>query len=480
MSLACTLALLLAAAAAGTVAPEEAVVAPAGEVAPGGTTEPVSAPATGAEVGAATARPEVGAAADPEVGRPAAPTGPGVGRAAAPVGTGAVRPAFEPGLAHEVQRLRAAAELRGVGRFADAAAIYEELYDARPAAELLLAAARTRAAAGQHAHALAYLSQLVASGELTAAETQVAYGELQTAQRSVTPVTVRAQMPARSDDAAPRLRAEFLAQTPAEQRPPLEFPLPRGTGPTRAAIVQLDPGPWRVRVDEPGLAHIDVLVEVSERPGPALQLDLRPPADGLPQPQRRRLVGALVGLGGVTLAGGAGVTLGYEFTRLRPTLAGDCDDERFCNATLAAATTGRSVGTALTGAGVGVLLGGLTGLLKDPTRRRRAWIFELVLGGAGIAGGSFAVALAARGFEAESASPAAWGDPEHMRTLNLRAGQHSLAAAGLGLGSGLVFGAAAGLIRTRIYQQRQRQRQSLSLAPSLARGGFGLALAGRF
>ena len=210
--------------------------------------------------------------------------------------------------------------------------------------------------------------------------------------------------------------------------------MPRGTGPTRAAIVQLDPGPWRVRVDEPGLAHIDVLVEVSERPGPALQLDLRPPADGLPQPQRRRLVGALVGLGGVTLAGGAGVTLGYEFTRLRPTLAGDCDDERFCNATLAAATTGRSVGTALTGAGVGVLLGGLTGLLKDPTRRRRAWIFELVLGGAGIAGGSFAVALAARGFEAESASPAAWGDPEHMRTLNLRAGQHSLAAAGLAVG----------------------------------------------
>ncbi len=475
MSLVCTLALLLAAAAAGSVAPEAGAaseVTPAGEAGPADATEParepVSAPAAGAEVGAGpgAVRPEVGAA------------GPGVGRPAAPVGTGVVRPAFEPGLAHEVQRLRAAAELRGVGRFADAAAIYEELYDARPAPELLLAAARTRAAAGQHAHALAYLSQLVASGELTAAETQVAYGELQMAQRSVTPVTVRAQMPARSDDAAPRLRVEFLAQTPAEQRPPLEFPLPRGTGPTRAAIVQLDPGPWRVRVDEPGLAPIDVLIEVSERPGPALQLDLRPPADGLPQPQRRRLVGALVGLGGVMLAGGAGVTLGYEFTRLRPALAGGCNDELFCNATLAAATTGRSVGTALTGAGVGVLLGGLTGLLKDPRQRRRAWIFELVLGGAGIAGGSFAVALAARGFEAESASPAAWGDPEHMRTLNLRAGQHSLAAAGLGLGSGLVFGAAAGLIRTRIYHQRQRR--SLSLAPSLPRGGFGLALAGRF
>lgn len=393
-------------------------------------------------------------------------------------GTGAVRPAFEPGLAHEVQRLRAAAELRALGRFAEAAAIYEELYDARAESGLLLAAARTRAAAGQHAHALAYLSQLVASGTLTAAETQVAYSELQMAQRSVTPVTVRAQMPMRSDEAAPRLRAEFLAQATGEQRPPLEFALPSaGVGSAQAVIVQLDPGPWRLRVDEPGLAHIDLLVEVSERPGPALQLDLRPPAEGLPQSQRRRLVGALAGLGGVTLAAGAGVTLVYEFTRLRPALAGPCDDEAACDTTVAAALTGRSFGAALAGAGGGVLVGGLTGLIADPRQRRRAWIFELVLGAAGIAGGSFAVALAARGVEGELGSPAPWGDPNHMRSLNLRVGQHTLAATGLGLSSGLVFGAAAGLVRTRIYHQRQRR---LSLAPALPRGGFGLALAGRF
>ncbi len=87
------------------------------------------------------------------------------------------------------------------------------------------------------------------------------------------------------------------------------------------------------------------------------------------------------------------------------------------------------------------------------------------------------MALAARGVEGEIGSSAPWGDPDHMRSLNLRAGQHTLAAVGLGLGSGLVFSAAAGLVRTRIYHQRQRR---LSLAPSLPRGGFGLALAGRF
>lgn len=394
------------------------------------------------------------------------------------VGTGAVRPAFEPGLAHEVQRLRAAAELRGQGKFAEAAAIYEELYDARPAPELLLAAARTRAAAGQHAHALAYLSQLVASGQLTAAETQVAYGELQAAQRSLTPVTVRAQMPLGSDELAPRLRAEYLAHSPDEQRPLLEFPLPAGTGLTRAAIVQLDPGPWRLQIDEPGLSRIDVLIEVGARPGPALQLDLRPRAEGLPQKQRRRLVGALVGLGGVTLAVGTGVTVGYEFTRLRPALGGSCANEPFCNLRLGAALTGRSTGAALMGAGAGILLGGLTGLIADPRRRRQAWIFEVVLGVAGVAGGSFAVALAARGLEGEVDTPAPWEDPDHQRTLNLRAGQHTLAAAGLGLGSGLVFGGAAGLVRSRIYHQRLRR--SLSFAPAPQRGGFGLALAGRF
>ena len=471
MSVACVLALLLAAPAAGVVAPETGAVTPG--PAPGGSGATVEAGSGVGREGPGSAAPVGTGAVTPafEPGR----EGPG---SAAPVGTGAVTPAFEPGLANEVQRLRAAAELRAAGRFAEAAAIYEALYDGRHAPELLLAAARTRGAAGQYAHVLVYLSHLVASGQLTAADTQVVYGELQAAQGAVTPVTVRAQMPARAGEAPLRLRAEFLAQSPGEQRPPLEFLVPAGVGATRAATVQLDPGPWRVRVDEPGLARVDLLLEVGTVPGEPLQLDLRLPADGLPQPQRRRLVGALVGLGGVTLAAGAGVTAAWELTRVRPALGSSCDELSGCDATLAAAVTGRGVGGALIGAGSGVLLAGLTGLFDDPRRRRGAWIFELVLGGAGVAGGSFATALAARGFEREVAADAPWGDANHMRALELRARQHTFAAAGLGLGSGLVFGAAAGLVRSRIYQQRQRN--SLALAPTIGRGGFGLTLAGRF
>ena len=438
MSVACVLALLLAAPAAGVVAPETGAVTPG--PAPGGSGATVEAGSGVGREGPGSAAPVGTGAVTPafEPGR----EGPG---SAAPVGTGAVTPAFEPGLANEVHRLRAAAELRAAGRFAEAAAIYEALYDGRHAPELLLAAARTRGAAGQYAHVLVYLSHLVASGQLTAADTQVVYGELQAAQGAVTPVTVRAQMPARAGEALLRLRAEFLAQSPGEQRPPLEFLVPAGVGATRAATVQLD---------------------------------LRLPADGLPQPQRRRLVGALVGLGGVTLAAGAGVTAAWELTRVRPALGSSCDELSGCDATLAAAVTGRGVGGALIGAGSGVLLAGLTGLFDDPRRRRGAWIFELVLGGAGVAGGSFATALAARGFEREVAADAPWGDANHMRALELRARQHTFAAAGLGLGSGLVFGAAAGLVRSRIYQQRQRN--SLALAPTIGRGGFGLTLAGRF
>ncbi len=119
------------------------------------------------------------------------------------------------------------------------------------------------------------------------------YSELQAAQGAVTPVTVRAQMPARSGEAPLRLRAEFLAQSPGEQRPPLEFLVPAGAGATRAATVQLDPGPWRVRIDEPGLARVDLLIEVGTQAGASrCSSTFASPADGLPQPQRRRLVGA--------------------------------------------------------------------------------------------------------------------------------------------------------------------------------------------
>jgi hypothetical protein len=390
--------------------------------------------------------------------------------------------AVAPALAGDrASRLRVAAEHRAARRYSEAASVYEGLYAERGEPGMLLEAARSRQAAGQYAHAVAYLSQLVASGQLTAADMQVAYGELQAAQRELTPVSVRVELPAGQGAASPRLTAEYLALTPREQRPPLGFPLPPGAVPVRVVILQLDPGAWRLQVDEPGLAAVDVLVDVTRQPGLEVRLDLRPPAEGagLPLAQRRRLAAVLGGIGGVMLAVGAGLTASWELGPVRRTLARpSCDDRLACQRDHAVAVGVRSGGTGLLGAGAGALLGGLTGLVRDPRRRRSLWISELVLGGAGVVGGSFAVALAAHGFDEQNDAGRAWGDPEYVRTIDLRGDQHSIAAAGLGLGSGLAFASAAALVRTRRYHQRQRSQ--LGVTPSLARGSLGLTVSGRF
>jgi hypothetical protein len=444
MPVASALALLLVAPAAGTGAPEAGTAGVAPTVAPTVAGDPADEPA--------------------------------------PAGTDAISPAFPDGPARggAGERARVAAEHHAARRYAEAALEYEALFAELSEPGHLLQAARARAAAGHHAHAVAYLSRLLASGKLTAADTQVAYGELQAAQRGVTPVTVRVELASDQRDASPWLTAQFVPHFASEQRPPLEFPLPPGAGPVRVVMLQLDPGVWRLQVDDPALAPVDVQVEVLAQPGDPVLLDLRPPPEdtGLPPPQRRRLIGVLGGLGGAVLGVGVGLTVRGELAQFRPALSRPgCDDLLTCRRSVASAASGRSTGAALIGAGAGMLVGGLTGMISDPRQRRLAWILELALGGAGVVGGSFAVALAARGFDRENVTQGRpWGDPTYVGTIDRRADQHTIAAAGLGLGSGLAFSAAAGLLRTRVHYHRQRVRPALGVRP----GGLALSISGAF
>ena len=391
----------------------------------------------------------------------------------------------EPGSRDE--RVHMASLEHNARRYAEAARAYEALYEEIYDPALLLAAARSRQAARHNAHAAVYLGQLVASGQLTAADTQIAYGELQAAQRAVTPVTVRVHLPVELAAASPRLTAHYVTRYAAQQRPPLEFPLPPGSVPVRVVILQLDPGPWRLQIDDPALAAVDVLVDVLVQPGAAVELDLRRhAAPGLPRTQRHRLAAALGGLGGALVGVGVGLTVRGELGQVQPTLArpaASCPERLACREELAAAVTGRSVGAGLLAAGAGAMLGGLTALVRDDHRRRILWILELALGGAGAVGGGFAVAMAARGFDRENvAGDRPWGDPEYADTIQRRGQQHTLAAAGLGLGSGLAFGAATGLIHTRSYHRRHPAAIDRRVRPGLGIGaaGLGLTLSGRF
>jgi hypothetical protein len=393
--------------------------------------------------------------------------------AASPAGGTAVDEPGPPDLiigGKEARARRAAGEF-AARRYPQAARDYEALFAEFDEPDFLLAAGRSRLAAGHRAHAVAYLSRLVASGLLTASATQVAYGELAAAQRGLTPVTLRVALPTDLDH-SPKVSAEYVAPSAAESRPALEFPLPGGPGPERVLLLQLDPGAWRLRVDDPALAPVDVGIDVLVQRGHALKLDLRPhePGEGSPR-LRLRLVGVLGGLGGAALGAGIGVTVVGDL-RLRRTLArgsGTCLEQPGCSQDLADTAGLRSLGAGILGVGAGATIAGLTGLIRDPERRRRLWLSELAVGGAGILGGGVAVALAARGFNRDHVED----DP--LGPVERRAAQHTVAAAGLGLGGGLAVAAAVALLHTRSDRQR-RPRPALGLGP----GGVRVSVTGRF
>jgi len=375
-------------------------------------------------------------------------------------------------------RARAAAGAFAARDYPAAARAYEALFAEFDEPGFLLAAGRSRLAAGHRAHAIAYLSRLLASGLLTASDTQVAYGELEAAQKGVTPVTLRVQLPADLDH-VPRFTAEHVRPDAGDPRPPLEFPLPAGLSPTRVLLLQLDPGTWRLEIDDPALASMELLVEVLGQPGDPLQLDLRPHGRGPGWP-RLRLVGVLTGAGAATLAAGIGVTIvgDRSVQRTVARASGACLERSDCRDTLADTTTLRSLGAGIIGAGGGAALVGLTGLTREPRLRRRLWAAELAVGGAGMVGSAVAVALAARGFnDAAVASGRPAGDPEVQALVERRLAQHTLAAAGLGLGSGLAVAAAVALLWARPDTQVS---PALGLSPEGLGRGLELTVSGRF
>lgn len=395
----------------------------------------------------------------------------------------AVSVASEPGPADAEQRVhadrearaRAAAGAYAARNYREAARAYEALYAEFDEPGYLLAAGRSRLAAGHRAHAVAYLGRLLASGLLTATDTQVAYGELEAAQRGVTPVTLRVQLPADLDH-VPEISAEYVAP---DARPRLEFPVPAGLGPTRVLLLLLDPGPWRLEVDDAALATVELRVDVLGQPGEPIQLDLRPHARGPGWP-RLRLVGVLTGAGSATLAAGIGVTVvgdrSVQRTLTRPPEA--CIEYADCRDTLADTTTLRSLGAGLIGAGGGAMVVGLTGLTRGAALRRRLWVAELAVGGLGMVGSAVALALAARDFNQEAvASGRPAGDPEVQALVERRTAQHTVAAAGLGLGSGLAVAAAIALLWAR---PDGRVQPGIGGNPGGLGRGLTLAVSGRF
>lgn len=400
------------------------------------------------------------------------------------------------------ERVRKAYEAYEKQRFDDSALEFEGLWKEYKEPQFLFNAAASRAPAGHHAHAVAYLSDYLAASGLSAEDRKEAEAMRAASLRDTVAVRVELQVEGQASSSV-GFTAQHVPKLASDIRPPLPFTPTQVAGAVRTRVVQLDPGEWKIRVEAEGFVPAEQVVQVVQGAQPVVRLALvrAPVADTpgpvapteLPDDVRGKFVKGGSIAGGLVLLGGVGaLTPGaLRFSSgFKADAAGCMTQEGLtgCRETLAQAGMLRAAGAGLLGAGAGGLVGGLTGLIRDPDKRRKAWIAEAAIGGAAVVGGAVWVVLSARSFTEQNSQGAdtmtsTWGDETDRGGAKKFATQHTAAAAVLGLGSGLVVSAVAGLLLERAYgggKRRTAAMRSLKLAGGASPTWSGLVLSGRF
>lgn len=392
-----------------------------------------------------------------------APSGP-AGPASPAAGTSA--PA---GASERRSRAREAFER---GRFAEAALEFEELWREGHIASDLFNAAASRFALRHHTHAVAHLDALLELPGLTPAQRDEATALARTARAETRPVTLelRTQRPL---DGPLSVTLTFVSTFASDVRPDLTIAVVPGERP----VLSLDPGAWRLRVDDPRFEAEVQEVRVEASAPAALALDLRPRQDA------RALRRFALGWGGagtalvVAGAGLLGVGQGRWSSRLNGPVEGCQPGDpvyaiEACRSGVAAAGTLRTAGAGVLGAGTGALLGGLIARVAEPRKRRLAWIVTASLGGLASVGGGVALGLGARSFVGQD-DLSAW-TADDRRAVDRAGTTHTIGAVFLGLGTGTLASALTGLALDR------SGRFLVSASPQLRIGGATLLFEGRF
>ena len=251
--------------------------------------------------------------------------------------------------------------------------------------------------------------------------------------------------------------------------------------------MRLDPGAWQLRIDDPRFAAEAQRVMLSADAVKPIAWVLRPRQD----PRRvRRFAAAVAGAGGLVAVTGVGLIAGGQmrWSRTLGSSVESCGDSyplEQCHTALAQAGNLRIAGGAALGVGVGGMVAGLTTLARNPRRRKGAWIAEVALGAASMAGG---VLVARRGDAAFAAvhgttveAQLAWSDPSYIGGSQRGARQALIGAAWAGLGGGLVLGAVTGLLADRAGRFQVRGSASkLSIGVSTSSRQAGLVVSGAF
>lgn len=394
------------------------------------------------------------------------------------------------------ERAAQASDYYAKGRYVEASLEFEGLWrDFPDEPKFLFNAAASRYTAGHYAHTVAYLTEYLARGEVQGDDRKEAQAQLDEARNKVTSLRVTVQLPPDGTGEV-TVVVQHVARGASDLRPELSFPA-RATGAAAEVVVQLEPSDWVVRAQGPGYAPVEQRVTVTkaaagrdvtlrlthapaENPG-GPNLETAPAVTEVPVDVAHKLqLGFAAGGGAVAAVGVAVLAVGAV---QRGRLA-DCDTPAdgylACRKDLAASLRMRDAGAGVFGAGVGVLVGGLTWMARDSKRRRTIWIAEAAVGGAALVGGAVGLTLASRAFNQGNNEVAVTDWSGHYSGVGVGVG-HATSAAFFGLGAGLVGSAVAGLLVQRKYRsKRSAALRSLRFDGGVASGRALFVLSGRF
>ncbi|MCY0993374.1 hypothetical protein OV203_45890 [Nannocystis sp. ILAH1] len=372
----------------------------------------------------------------------------------------------------EERRARAQAAFEH-GRFAEAALEYEALWREGHGASDLFNAAASRFALRHYAHAVAHLESLLALPTLTPAQRGEA-ANLEKIARGKTVAVTLVLRSARPLTAPLTVTFGTVSAFASDLRPDIS----KTIGPGDRTALALDPGAWRVSVDDPRFEPLtlEVRVEASTPTAPqVLELRARPDARAL---RRFALgwgaagaVGVVVGAG--LVGGGQGRWSSRLDTPIDQCVSGSpVYPIEACRDALAGAGNLRTAGAGVLGAGAGAVVGGLLALAPTPRERKIGWTVTASLGGLAVIGGAVALGLGSQAF-GERNDRSEWTAEDH-RALERAATTHSVGAAFLGFGGGMLASSVTGLVLERAG------RFLVSASPQARVGGAGVVIQGRF
>ncbi len=389
------------------------------------------------------------------------------------------------------ERAAQAADYYGRGRYVEAALEFEGLRrDFPDDPKFLFNAGAARYISGHYAHAVAYLTEYVARTDLSNEDRVEAQAQLDEALNRVRNLAVSVSVP--GDASEITVIAQHVARGASDLRPDLVYPTPVRGG-TATVMIPLEPGNWVLRAQADGFTEAEQRVEVTrgsdQRAALALQVVPKTETPTTPATQSPVDVPARVSRPltiGFAAVGGAGIVAGAALIAVGTSKTNGLEDcniaERKtlgCRQDLAQSLTLRDAGAASLGAGVGLLAGGLTWLIRDGKRRRIAFIAETAVGGLALAGGFAGLSLSSKKFsEANTTSTSNWAT--HYPAHSTSAGRAASGAA-FGFGIGMVASAITGLIVHHKYSSKGRNaRNSLQMQGALGPGQAGLMVSGRF